>query len=171
MNNFMKTTGSVPSTIDPDGTRVMGYYDWNDLPYYYELAFQFATSDKFFSSVLAPTIPNRMYMFAGTSFGHIRPDAHTDPWPQTTIFDKLTAAGVSWRYYFQDNSVYLSEWGTWARDSTKVRKIDSYYTDIQNEATLPKVIFIERASDRGWTSIRRRTCRRARRTRRRSLTR
>ena len=53
---------AVPSTIDPDGTRAMGYYDWNDLPYYYELAFQFATSDRFFSSVLAPTIPNRTYM-------------------------------------------------------------------------------------------------------------
>ena len=53
----------------------------------------------------------------------------------------------SWRYYYQDNSVYLAEWGTWARDSGKVRNISNYYTDIQNEATLPKVIFIERASD------------------------
>jgi phospholipase C len=150
MNNFMLTTGSVPSTIDPDGTRAIGYYDWNDLPYYYELAFQFATSDRFFSSVLAPTIPNRMYMFAGTSFGHVRPDAApSGGWQQTTIFDKLTAAGVSWRYYYQDNSVYLAEWGTWARDSGKVRNISNYYTDIQNEATLPKVIFIERASDLG----------------------
>jgi phospholipase C len=150
MNNFMLTTGSVPSTIDPHGTRAMGYYDWNDLPYYYELAFQFATSDRFFASVLAPTIPNRMYMFAGTSFGHIRPDAApSGGWQQTTIFDKLTAAGISWRYYYQDSSVYLAEWATWARDSGKVRSITNYYTDIQNEATLPKVIFIERASQLG----------------------
>lgn len=150
MNNFLLTTGSVPSTIDPDGTRAIGYYDWNDLPYYYELAFQFATSDRFFSSVLAPTIPNRMYMFAGTSFGHVRPDAApSGGWPQPTIFDKLDAAGVSWRYYYQDSSVYLSEWATWTKDSGKVRSITSYYTDIQNEATLPQVIFIERASQLG----------------------
>ena len=151
MNNFMLTTGSVPSTIDPDGTRAIGYYGPNDLPYYYELAFQYATSDRFFSSVLAPTIPNRMYMFAATSFGHVRPDtAPSGGWTQPTIFDKLDAAGVSWRYYYQDSSVYLSEWSTWQRDSGKVRSITSYYTDIQNEATLPKVIFIERASQNGW---------------------
>jgi phospholipase C len=150
MDKFMQTAGSVPSTIDPDGTRAMGYYDWNDLPYYYELAFQFASSDKFFSSVLAPTIPNRMYMFAGTSFGHIRPDAApSGGWTQKTIFDALDAAGVSWRYYYQDNSVYLAEWQTWAKDSGKVYNISSYYNDIKNPSTLPSVIFIERAASTG----------------------
>lgn len=150
MDNFMKATASVPSTIDPDGTRAMGYYDWRDLPYYYELAFQFATSDRFFASVLAPTIPNRMYLFAGTSFGHIRPDAApAGGWTQPTIFDKLSAAGVSWRYYYQDNSVYLAEWKTWQTESGKVRHISNYYTDVMNEATFPSVVFIERATETG----------------------
>ncbi len=150
MDNFMKTTGSVPSTIDPDGTRAMGYYDWTDLPYYYELGFQFASSDSFFSSVLAPTIPNRMYMFAATSFGHIRPDSPpSGGWTQKTIFDALDAAGVSWRYYYQDNSVFLAQWQTWAKDSGKVYNISSYYNDIQNPNTLPQVIFIERAAASG----------------------
>ena len=150
MDLFMKTAISSP-TIDPDGTRVMGYYDWTDLPYYYELAFQFGTSDRFFSSLLAPTIPNRMYLFAGTSFGHIRPDAPPSGtfWSQPTIFDKLSAAGVSWKYYYQDNSVYLSQWSTWQRDSGKVVNISNWYTDITNEATLPKVMFIERAGKIG----------------------
>src|SRR6266550_5239066 len=44
MDGFMKTSTSVPSSIDPTGTRAMGYYDETDLPYYYELATQFATS-------------------------------------------------------------------------------------------------------------------------------
>ncbi|HWR35801.1 MAG TPA: alkaline phosphatase family protein [Clostridia bacterium] len=150
MDNFMKTTGSIPSTIDPDGTRAMGYYDWTDLPYYYELAFQFATSDRFFASVLAPTIPNRMYLFAATSFGHIRPDAApSGGWTQPTIFDALDKAGVSWRYYYQDNSVYLAEWQTWAKDSGKVYNISNWYSDVNNESTLPKVIFIERAGKLG----------------------
>jgi phospholipase C len=150
MDRFMKTTGSTPSTIDPDGTRVMGYWDSSDLPYYYELAFNFATSDRWFSSLMSNTIPNRMYLFAATSFGHVR--SATPPsggWPQKTIFDALDEAGVSWRYYYQDNSVYLAEWSTWQRDKGKVYPISSYYTDIQNEATLPQVIFIERASASG----------------------
>ncbi len=150
MDRFMLTTGSVPSTIDPDGTRAMGYYDWHDLPYYYELASQFATSDRFFSSILANTIPNRMYLFAGTSFGHVRPDpAPSGGWPVTTIFDKLTAAGIPWRYYYQDNSVYLAEWQTWQRDAGKVFPISQYYTDVQNDATFPSVVFIERAGKIG----------------------
>ena len=149
MDRFMKT--AISSTIDPDGTRVMGYYDWTDLPYYYELAFQFGTSDRFFSSLLAPTIPNRMYLFAATSFGHIRPDAPPSGtfWSQPTIFDQLSAAGVSWKYYYQDNSVYLAQWSTWQRDSGKVVNISNWYTDVKNEGTLPKVIFIERAGTIG----------------------
>jgi phospholipase C len=128
----------------------MGYYDWNDLPYYYELAFQFATSDTWFSSVLANTIPNRMYMFAGTSFGHVRPA--TPPsggWMQPTIFDRLDAAGMSWRYYKQDSTLYLTEWSTWQRDSGKVVSISNWYTDVKNESTLPEVIFIERGGTSG----------------------
>lgn len=154
MDNFMKTSTSVPSQIDPDGTRAMGYYDWNDLNYYYELAFQFATSDRWFSPVLSQTVPNRMYLFAGTSFGHA--NAAPPPqggWTQPTIFDKLDAAGISWRYYQQDGSVYLSDWATYyknnGQDQAKIFPISQWYTDVQNEATLPSVIFIERAGSSG----------------------
>src|ERR671931_439978 len=49
MKNFLDTTGSVPQKYDPNGTRAMGYYDQTDLPYYYELATQFATSDRWYS--------------------------------------------------------------------------------------------------------------------------
>ncbi len=144
MDQFMLT--ALPSTIDPTGTRAMGYYDQTDLPYYYELATQFATSDTFFSPVETNTIANRMYLFAGTSFGHIRAD--TPPsggWPQPTIFDKMDQAGVSWGYYYQDSGAYLPEWSTYSRDAGKLKPISSWYTDIQNEASLPSVIFIERA--------------------------
>ncbi len=150
MDYFMKTTGSVPSTIDPEGTRAMGYYDWTDLPYYYDMAFQFGTSDRFFAPVLAPTIPNRMYMFTATSFGNVRPvTAPSGGFTQKTIFQALDEAGVSWRYYYQDNSVFLAQFSIWQADQGKVRSISTYYTDIQNPDTLPSVIFIERASDSG----------------------
>ena len=164
MDRFMITNSrSLPSTIDPQGTRAMGYYDWTDLAYYYELAYQFGTSDNFFSGLLSNTIPNRMYLFTATSFGHIRTDNAPSGtfWSQPTIFDKMDSANpqVSWRYYYLDSSVYLSQFSTWQRSSGKVHAIghpaDStgpatgYYADIQNPSTLPSVIFIERASSTG----------------------
>jgi phospholipase C len=162
MDRFMITNSkSIPSTIDPQGTRAMGYYDWTDLPYYYELAYQFGTSDRFFSGLQSNTIPNRMYLFTATSFGHIRSDVPPSGsfWSQPTIFDKLTNAGISWRYYYQDSSVFLADFSTWTRDSGKVRAIghpaDStgpatgFYADIKNPSTLPSVIYIERASSTG----------------------
>jgi len=150
MDNFLKQALSVPSTIDPTGTRAAGYYDQTDLPYYYELATQFATSDRFFSPVQTNTIANRMYLFAGTSFGHIRPD--TPPaggWTQPTIFDTLDAAGVSWRYYFHDNGIFLPDWSTYQRDAGKLFNISSWYNDILDEKSLPSVIFIERGGPSG----------------------
>src|SRR5437016_10292299 len=149
MDAFLKQSAYV-STDDPTGTRAAGYYDNTDLPYYYELATQFATSDRFFSPVLSQTLPNRMYLFAATSFGHIAPDPPpAGGWTQPTIFDHLDQAGVSWRYYYQDNGSYLPQWSTYQRDGSKMFSISRWYTDLQNEATLPSVIFIERPGPSG----------------------
>jgi phospholipase C len=43
----------------------------------------------------------------------------------------------------------LAQWSTWQRDAGKVVNISNWYTNIQNEATLPKVLFIERAGKIG----------------------
>ena len=66
------TANQDPS--DPTGSRTMGYYDETDLPFYYAMHNTFATSDHYFQSVLSQTFPNRFYLLAGTSFGHIRND-------------------------------------------------------------------------------------------------
>jgi phospholipase C len=150
MNFFMKTSKSTPSTIDPQATRAMGYYDETDLPYYYELASQYATSDTWFSPLLSNTVPNRMYLFAGTSFGHIKGD--TPPaggWTQPTIFRNLATHHISWRYYYQDSSVMLSYFSDWNTYKGSVYPISQYYIDIQNPATMPQVMFIERAGTTG----------------------
>ena len=157
MEGFLKTTTSVEFGNDPTGERAMGYYDETDLPYYYELATQYATSDRWFSAVLGPTIPNRMYLMTGTSFGFIRPDVTGHPpYTQKTFFRALTEAGISWRYYQQDNSVFLSEFDDWASLQGHVYKIDSanggWYSVLSApnaDSALPQVIFIERASQLG----------------------
>ncbi len=154
MDNFAITAqGTYPTTNDPGGTRVMGYYDWTDLPYYYEMAFQFATSDRWFASVLTNTYPNRMYSFAGTSMGHAFPA--TPPsggWPNPTIFDRLNAAGISWRYYYLDTlaDTFITNWSSYYANQDKIFPISQYYQDIQNESTMPQVIYIERSDVYGY---------------------
>ncbi len=151
MDLFMKTEGSLPSAIDTEGTRMMGYYDQTDLPYDYELASQYATSDTWFSPLLSDTKPNRMYLLTATSFGHIRPSdvPPAGGWPQPTIFGLLQKNHVSFRYYYQDSSVYLASFSDWATTQGNVYNISHYFTDIQNPATLPQVLFIERAGQIG----------------------
>ena len=39
----------------------MGFYTQDDLPFYYALAQTFAIDDRYFSSVIGPTFPNRSY--------------------------------------------------------------------------------------------------------------
>src|SRR5207248_7009907 len=59
MNGFLDTANNgltgATSSIDPNGTRPMGYYDETDLPYYYDLATFFATSDRWHSPLLGAT--------------------------------------------------------------------------------------------------------------------
>jgi len=85
---------------NPDGERAMGYYDQTDLTLYYALADSFAIGDRYFCSVLGPTFPNRSYLLAATSFGHIRNDL--GGFGNRSIFDTLDAHSVAWKVYFND---------------------------------------------------------------------
>lgn len=92
---------------DPMGSRAMGYYTKEDLPFYYKLYKTFASSDRFFCSLLSQTFPNRYYLLAGTSFGEIRnvlPDLSGPDYTQRTIFNLLDEASppVSWKVYYSD---------------------------------------------------------------------
>src|SRR4029077_8945638 len=69
MDRFALTSHSVAQNFDNSGLRALGYYDQTDLPYYHELATQFAVSDSFHSAILANTVPNRQYLFCATSQG------------------------------------------------------------------------------------------------------
>jgi phospholipase C len=155
MDGFVLTAGvAFNSTPDHYGTRAMGYYDQSDLPYYYNAAARFATSDRFFSPVLTRTIPNRMYLLTGTSFGNTAPvSPPSGGFTQPTIFDRLDQAGVTWRYYYQGplSSAFITQFSIYQSNSntsqSKVVPIANWFTDVKNDSTLPAVIFIERADD------------------------
>jgi len=79
----------------------MGYWTEDDLPFYYGLARTFPLADRWFSSCLGPTFPNRRFLIAGTAHGLIddAPSDLLDHPPAGTVFDLLSRHGISWANY------------------------------------------------------------------------
>jgi phospholipase C len=91
----------------PTEDQTMNFYNQEEIPFYYDLAQKFAISDRYFSSLLGPTFPNRSYLLAATSFGHLTTDDSFPPpggyKPITgTIFDLMDKHNVTWADYFSD---------------------------------------------------------------------
>jgi phospholipase C len=88
----------------------MGYFTRNEIPFQYAVADAFTICDGYHQAIMAPTSPNRMYFWTGTSSGwisnpgdyevHFGPDAGT---PEVKTYPELLqAAGVSWQVYTND---------------------------------------------------------------------
>ncbi|HYZ54571.1 MAG TPA: alkaline phosphatase family protein [Streptosporangiaceae bacterium] len=105
----------LPAHIAADGPNVgpftMGYYTREDIPFHYALADAFTICDAYHCSVLGPTGPNRHMWMAGTidpngQFGgpSLTTSAPNGIYTFTTYPERLTAAGVSWKFYHQPGS-------------------------------------------------------------------
>ena len=83
----------------------MGHWEGDDLPFYHSMARLFPIGDRYFSSVMAQTYPNRRFLIAGTALGNISTDvtgiSKVDA-PNGTIFDRLNEHGISWKDYYAD---------------------------------------------------------------------
>jgi phospholipase C len=95
--------GFVQAQTTPhlNGKGAMGYYLPTDLPVATQLADHGVLFDRWFSSVPGGTIANRLFAVSGTAV----PDTDRVPaagWPDLPlIFDRLQAAGVSWKVYVE----------------------------------------------------------------------
>src|SRR5262249_58861280 len=87
----------------------------DELPFYYALAEPFAIDDRYHASVIGPTLPNRLYFMAATSFGHTTTGEAIPPIPDGyrpitgTLLDLMDEHQVSWMSYYSDlpASAYL----------------------------------------------------------------
>ena len=81
--------------------QTMGYFTRSDLPFNYALADAFTICDGYHQSILGPTSPNRMYLWAGTSHGWTSnpPDYTVEFTDVTTYPELLLKAGISWQVY------------------------------------------------------------------------
>jgi phospholipase C len=152
-----------------DGSLAMGHYNRQALPFYWDVASNYVLFDHFFSSALYGSRVNRSYWVCGAP-----PPYHGQQPPasgygnQPTIFDRLQAAGISWKFYVQDYNpaatyqtaspaspntqtvrVPLLNYARFVDDpalSKHIVGMDQYYTDLAN-GTLPAVAYLASASD------------------------
>ena len=166
-DGFAQTAGHEGPINDVTGTRVMGFYTGDNLNYYYFMASNFATSDRWFSPAMSRTQINREYMLAATSQGHAYPlDATTGALTAKPIVQLLDENHITWKDYVHPLSgpapcttaqclmgqSYLAQF-TYAPSIIKnepqnISVVDQFLTDANN-GTLPQVAFVEPASAEG----------------------
>jgi phospholipase C len=102
---------SVEQTLPGlDASVPMTYWTEEDLPFYASLARTFPLATRWFSSCLGPTFPNRRFLIAGTAHGLIDdlPFGMADYPEAGTVFDLLTAHGISWVNYHHLSPLHLN---------------------------------------------------------------
>jgi phospholipase C len=122
----------------------ISYYEEKDLGFIPAAAKAFTTFDQFHCSLMGPTLPNREYMHAATSYGlrdnQLPPQTqYQSGFPDTTIFAALSAKGISNRYFFSDVPV-SALWG--APGLARSGPVAEYYERCAT-GTLPHVSFVD----------------------------
>jgi phospholipase C len=87
------------------GPASMGHFTGVQLPFYYSLASHFPIGDRYFSSVMAQTYPNRRFLIAATALGDVATNAtgiSSKDAPNGTIFDRLDTYNITWKDYYPD---------------------------------------------------------------------
>jgi len=146
-----------------NGAMAMGYYDGSDLPYYWNLADEYVLFDHFFSSDHGGSFGNHMYWASAHPGGS---EAAANGYADIpTIFDRLEASGVSWKFYVQNYDpqinyrtlsqvsgnrasqviwVPLLNMGRFLDDpklSSHIVDLNEYFVDLE-KGTLPEVAYI-----------------------------
>jgi phospholipase C len=142
--------GFVSTPIDPLTTQIvggvaMGYWQEEDQPFYYSVYRQFPIADRYFSSVMSQTFPNRRYLLAATSIGQIddTTPALTDYPANGTIFDELDARGITWKDYFTTTpSAELFPPLFFKNTGKKIVPVADFFTDAA-AGTLPGYSLVE----------------------------
>ena len=161
-----KMDGFVAAQADAgaDARLTMGYYDDREVPFGWNVADAFVLLDRYFGSAKGGSAANHMYWISGAK------GSPTDALPPAgygnlpTVFDRLQAAGVSWKFYVQnyDPSITFRNKQGLIDRGTQVERVpllafarfvdnaalfghivdlSQYYTDLE-QGTLPAVSYI-----------------------------
>ncbi len=129
----------VPGTTAND---IMGCFTPEALPVLSGLARGFAVCDRWFGSVPTETLPNRAFLCAGTSQGHM--DDKTKTFTAPSIFGSMTAHGVDWAIYGYDAEPLTRHTFTDIANEPASRfGLFADFTAAATAGTLPAFVFLE----------------------------
>lgn len=97
--NGGRNDGFARATPRHLASEVMTYHDRELAPFHYALADQYTVCDRWFSSLLGPTWPNRFYLHAGTAGGRRTNDFRLTGTPRT-VWQAMAARGLEARCYY-----------------------------------------------------------------------
>ncbi len=146
------------------GQQAMGYYDDDDLPFYWNVADNYVLFDRFFTSAFGGSVRNHFFWVTGSPGNEksdsLRPEGFDDV---PTIFDSLQAAGVSWKFYVQNYDPEINfraevdserasqliwvpplNYNRFIDDpalSSRIVSLEEFYDDVAND-TLPAVSYV-----------------------------
>jgi len=142
----------VPIGIEA-GKRIMGCFDpISQLPVLSTLAQNFVLCDHWFCSVPGPTWPNRFFVHAATSNGHVdsptsleavKDEIGFSTYGMRTIYENIMDNGQTWSIYYHDfpQSLALTNLH---RHKECFQHFSHFQQDVEN-GTLPNYSFIEPA--------------------------
>ncbi len=96
-NDLFVAEAAIRGYAEPSDA--VGFYTASQIPAYFEYAQSYTLADHFFSGVLGPTLPNRIFDLAGTSGAWTSdsvPPLQAVDFP--TILNQLSVAGLPWFY-------------------------------------------------------------------------
>lgn len=86
-----------------DPNLVMGYYDDQELPYYWQFASDFVLADNFFAPSMDTGLGLHQYLYTASSVDYQRNTSFSGLIDlNMTIFDELNEGGLSWKVYVED---------------------------------------------------------------------
>jgi phospholipase C len=144
-NQFAEGTNSgfVREAEEDNGLELaaeaMGYLRRDQIPIIHHLADRHALCERWFSSIMGGTWPNRFYSLAAQSGGVMTNEVGHD-YDFFTIYDRLEKAGRSWKVYYSNVSFSLLFSRDYDRDN--FLPIERFYEDAA-AGTLPNLAVVE----------------------------
>lgn len=139
----------------------MQYLTRNEQPISWALADAYTSCDRWFASVMGPTLPNRAYWHTATSFGLKDNTSVLNTFtnlPVPSIYNRFQDAGVDWRFYYGNIAVasLLANPGPYQLDigeigTGNVRRFGNAeagtgtFFDDCKKGNLPSVVYIDPA--------------------------
>jgi len=132
MDGFVYATGS---------NITLGYYDYRDIPYYWNIARQFVLLDNFFSSYMGPSLPNYLYLFAAR--GPSVDGQLESTYRFKSSVDELEQRQINWKCYGDPCSI-LTKFKSFSESESRMRNLvatDQFLVDVASES-LPSVSWV-----------------------------